>query len=221
MSYGLKVYNGDGQTLIDSNDSGSSLVKTASGTVSGTNFAYPTGVALGDLFFVRLASSGFVGENLYTSGTRTVYSSVSGGKPWIKAEVMAGNVSSHDSGYGLNVFTSAGTAAANLLFSSVPADALDLVAVGAYGDLTGTSLEISINSTAPHYVLIPGSYYFFVAGGSWPLTQSITVKKGYSFVYSGSTLTKITVDTYVNAGGGNIPLAYGDQSYMVVRYRSD
>ena len=221
MAYGLKVYNGDSQTLIDSNDTASSLVKTASGTVSGTNFGYPTGVVLGDLFLVRLASSGFVAENLFSSGTRTIYSSVSGGKPWIKAEVMSGNVSSHDSGYGLNVFTSAGTAAANLLFSSVPADSLDVVTVGSYGDLTGTSLEVSINSTSPHYVLIPGSFYFHYPGGSWPATQPITIKKGYSFTYSGSTLTKISVDTYGNAGGGNFPLSYGNQSYMIVRYRSD
>ena len=125
MSYGLKVFNGDGQTVIDSNDSASSLLKVASGNVTGGNFEYPsdadgTQVGIGDLFFVRLPERGTIAENMLIFGqTRTVYSTVTGAKPWLKASTMAGNVSSHNSGYGLNVFTSAGTAAANLIFSTI------------------------------------------------------------------------------------------------------
>jgi len=223
MSYGLKVFNGDGQTVIDSNDSASSLLKVASGTVSGGNFEYPSGVALGDLFFVRLPSSGSIGENMLVFGqTRTVYSTVTGAKPWLKASTMAGNVSSHNSGYGLNVFTSAGTAAANLIFSSVPGDALDVVAVGSYNSISGTSLEVSINSTAPHYVLIPGTIYYFFPGSSWPANFPITVQLSYIFTYSGSTLSTITVNKYINTGGPvNTPISYGSQSYMIIRLRSD
>jgi len=226
MTYGLKVFNGDGQTVIDSNDSASSLLKVASGSVSGENFEYPsdadgTQVALGDLFFVRLPSSGIIAENLLVSGTRTVYSSVTGAKNWIKASTMAGNVSSHNSGYGLNVFTSAGTAAANLIFSSVPGDALDIVAVGQYNSISGTSIALSINSTAPHYVLIPGSVYYQFGGGGWPANYPVSILNGYTFTYSGSTLSTITVSRSITTGPTPTPLSYGGQSYMIIRLRSD
>ena len=228
MSYGLKVFNGDGQTVIDSNDSASSLLKVASGNVTGGNFEYPsdadgTQVGIGDLFFVRLPESGTIAENMLIFGqTRTVYSTVTGAKPWLKASTMAGNVSSHNSGYGLNVFTSAGTAAANLIFSSVPGDALDVVAVGSYNSISGTSLAVSINSTAPHYVLIPGTIYYFYPGGSWPANFPMLVQVSYTFTYSGSTLSSISVNKYINTGGAtNTPISYGNQSYMIVRLRSD
>ena len=222
MTYGLKVFNGDGQTVIDSNDSASSLLKVDSGSVSGGNFEYPSGVALGDLFFVRLPESGTIAENMLVSGTRTVYSTVTGSKNWIKASTMAGNVSSHNSGYGLNVFTSAGTAAANLIFSSVPGDALDIVAVGSYNSISGTSIEVSINSTAPHYVLIPGTIYYFFPGGAWPANFPLLVQLSYVFTYSGSTLSTITVNKYINTGGAtNTPISYESQSYMIIRLRSD
>ena len=228
MSYGLKVFNGDGQTVIDSNDSASSLLKVASGNVTGGNFEYPsdadgTQVGIGDLFFVRLPESGTIAENMLIFGqTRTVYSTVTGAKPWLKASTMAGNLSSHNSGYGLNVFTSAGTAAANLIISSVPGDALDVVAVGSYNSISGTSLAVSINSTAPHYVLIPGTIYYFYPGGSWPANFPMLVQVSYTFTYSGSTLSSISVNKYINTGGAtNTPISYGNQSYMIVRLRSD
>jgi len=223
MTYGLKVFNGDNQTVIDSRDSASSLLKVASGNVTGGNFAYPSGVAVGDLFFVRLPSSGTIAENMLIFGnSRTVYSTVTGSKPWIKASTMAGNVSNHESGYGLNVFTSAGTAASNLIFSTIPGEALDVIAVGSYNSISGTSLQVSINSTAPHYVLIPGTIYYFYPGGSWPANFPMLVQVSYTFTYSGSTLSSISVNKYINTGGAsNTPISYGNQSYMIIRLRSD
>tara|TARA_Y100001938_G_scaffold150778_1_gene243400 strand:- start:8287 stop:8958 length:672 start_codon:yes stop_codon:yes gene_type:complete len=223
MTYGLVVLNGDNQTVIDSRDSASSLLKVNSGSVSGGNFEYPSEVDVGDLFFVRLPSSGTVAENMLVFGqTRTVYSTVTGSKDWIKASTMAGNVSSHNSGYGLNVFTSAGTAASNLIFSSVPGDALDIVAVGSYNSISGSSVVLSINSTAPHYVLIPGTVYYNYPGGAWPANFPLLVNVSYDFSYSGSTLSTITVNRYIFTGGAsNTPISYGNQSYMIIRLRSD
>tara|TARA_B100000131_G_scaffold315962_2_gene355286 strand:+ start:1344 stop:2018 length:675 start_codon:yes stop_codon:yes gene_type:complete len=224
MTYGLKVLNGNNRYLINSDENFSTIVKTSSGTVTGTSFNYPSGVVFGDLFFVRLPSTGFVAENLFTSGTRSVYSTVSTGKNWLKAEVMAGNVSGHTSGYGLNVFNTSGEGASNLLFSSVPGDSLDVVAVGTYGSIGAgvTSKTYTINSSEPHYVLIPGSYYFAWAGASSPVyVPSGVVKKGYTFNYTSTYLNTIVIETNFSLGGASPQsLSYGDQSYMIVRLRS-
>ena len=44
MTYGLKVLNGNDRYLINSDENFSTIVKTSSGTETGTSFNYPSGV---------------------------------------------------------------------------------------------------------------------------------------------------------------------------------
>ena len=204
--------------IINSTDGYSTLIRTASGAVSGTSFAYPSGTSSGDLFLVHLPASGFVAQNTTFSGSSdTIYSSYSSAKNWIKAaSTSTSTVSGYASGYGIRVMNAAGN---DVTFSSETGDALEIVAVGTYGDLgNSTSLSYTINSTTPHYVLIPGSAYNYFS--FWSFTG--TFKMGYQFNYSGSTCTSIEIQRSFLWGTGSTITgsSQGASTYMIVKYRS-
>ena len=218
MSYGIRVKNADGRTILTTEDNFSTLIRGASGAVTGTYFTYPSGTSSSNLFLVHLPASGFVAQQTTFSGaTENIYSSYSGSKNWIKADSSStSTVTNHSSGYGLKVLNTAGN---NVNFSSQTSDALDIVAVGTYGSLgNNLTLSLSVNSTVPHYVLIPGSGYY--AFNVWSFTG--TFKMGYQFNYSGSTCTSIDIHRSFNWGSGSTIVgdSQGAAAYMIVRYRS-
>tara|TARA_B100000427_G_scaffold8259_1_gene7390 strand:- start:493 stop:1149 length:657 start_codon:yes stop_codon:yes gene_type:complete len=218
MAWGMKVLNADNRVILNTTDNLSTLIRTASGAVTGTNFAYPSGTSNADLFLVHLPAAGFVAQNATFSGSSdTIYSSYSSAKNWIKASATnSTTVSGYSSGYGIKIMNAAGD---DVTFSSETGDALEIVAVGTYGDLgNSTSLSYTINSTTPHYVLIPGSAYNYFS--FWSFTG--TFKMGYQFNYSGSTCTSIEIHRSFLWGSGSIITgsSQGASTYMIVKYRS-
>lgn len=224
MSYGLEVFNGDGLTILNSSEGLSTLIKINSNTISSSSsypVNFPTGIDATNLFFVQPTASIFVSEFHFNTVTRQIYRSGTSGLDWIEAGNTQGNFSSgFDTGYGLNVFDGTGTAAADLLFSSNTSQSIDIVAVGAYADLgANTSLQININSSTPHYVLINGSHYgFFNVVGF----GSFENKRGYEYTYAadGTTISNIkiisTQASYLTSG--TVP-AGGDMAYMIIKLR--
>ena len=147
MAYGIKVLNADNRIILNTTDGYSTLIKGASGAVTGTSFAYPSGTSSADLFLVHLPGAGFIAQNTTFSGSSdTIYSSYSSSKNWIKAlPTSTSTVSGYNSGYGIKVLNAAGT---DIEFSSESGSALEIVAVGTYGDLGNSfSLSYTINST--------------------------------------------------------------------------
>ena len=118
--------------------------------------------------------------------------------------------------YGIKVLNAAGT---DIEFSSESGSALEIVAVGTYGDLGNSfSLSYTINSTTPHYVLVPGSGYNYF--NIWGFTG--TFKMGYQYNYSGSTCTSIEIHRSFTWGSGSVIAgsSEGAAAYMIVKYRS-
>ena len=98
----------------------------------------------------------------------------------------------------------------NLIFSSMIGNSADIVSVGSFSDIgSNTSINIAINEAANYYVLMPGSMYYSYGG--------TTIKMGYTFNYSGSTLNSIDVHREQN---GLPYTSGGNQAYMIIRYRS-
>tara|TARA_B100000214_G_scaffold373887_1_gene355237 strand:+ start:1919 stop:2602 length:684 start_codon:yes stop_codon:yes gene_type:complete len=226
MSYGLKVFNGDGLTILDSSEGLSTFIKTNSNTIgSATSYPvnFPTGIDVTDLFFVRPTSNIFVSEFVF-GGTRKIYRSGTSALDWLEADNTQGNFSSgFDTGYGLNVFDGTGTAASDLLFSSNTAQSLDIVSVGSYSDLgSNTELQININSSTPHYVLLNGSLF-----GSASITGylgsggTIERKRGYEYYYSsGTNLSYIKIiSTFAYPGSAGLQPGGGQMAYMIVKLR--
>ena len=86
----------------------------------------------------------------------------------------------------------------------------DIVSVGSFSDIgSNTCINIAINEAANYYVLMPGSLYYSYSG--------TTIKMGYKFNYSGTTLNSIDV---LREQNGLPYTAGGNQAYMIVRYRS-
>ena len=216
--WGIRVKNADGRTILTTEDDFSTLINGASGAVTGTTFNYPTNTSSADLFLMHLPAAGFIAHQPTFSGvTESIYSDYSSSKNWIKAVTSTtSTVTNHSSGYGLKVRNAAGN---NINFSSQTSDALEIVAVGTYGDLgNNLTLSLSVNSTTPHYVLIPGSgYYSF---NVWGFTG--TFKMGYQFNYSGATCTSIDIHRSFTWGSGSTIVgdSQGAASYMIVKYRS-
>ena len=98
----------------------------------------------------------------------------------------------------------------NVIFSSMIGNSADVVSVGSFSDIgSNTSINIAINEAANYYVLMPGSMYYSYGG--------TTIKMGYTFNYSGSTLNSIDVHREQN---GLPYTSGGNQAYMIIRYRS-
>jgi len=222
-TYGLKVYNGDNQVILDSDEGFATFIKTGGGTL-GTNTGnlidWPSGITVSDLFFMRLPGSGFVSNNFLAdgTGTRQVYTNYTASQQWLEAARTTSNVSGFAGGYGLNVFDGSGVAESNLLFTTNATTALDIVTVGTYEDLVtenNTIKTISINSTEPHYVLINGSFRLYLDIYS---VGQFEVRNGYQFNYSGTTLTSIDIESRL-VGTYTTPIG-GDTSYMIVKLRS-
>ena len=222
-TYGLKIYNGDNQVILDSDEGFATFIKTGGGTLgtnTGTEIDWPSGITVSDLFFIKLPGSGFVANNFEASGsgTRQVYTTYTDSQQWLEADRTTSNVGTgFDDGYGLNVFDGSGVAESNLLFTTNATTALDIVTVGTYEELltaNNTIKTISINSTEPHYVLMNGSFRLHLDIYS---VGQFEIKNGYQFNYSGTTLTSIDIESRVvgtNAAVG------GDTSYMIVKLRS-
>jgi hypothetical protein len=230
--YGLKVYNGSNRLILDSTEGFATFIKTGGGTlgtVTSNAVDYPSGITIGDLFFVRLPGNGFIAEKYYSgSGTRQLHTTYTGSQQWIKADKTTSNVSSHTDGYGLNVFDGTGTAESDLLFSTNATTALDIAAVGGWNFSSG---EIEVEYDCPdqwsqtdHYVLINGSLHsesiISIFGGNYP----ITVDMGYEFNYDNNALDNIKMKAYIYTEGlGTEPIpavASALTTYMIVRLRS-
>ena len=98
----------------------------------------------------------------------------------------------------------------NVIFSSMIGNSADIVSVGSFSDIgSNTSINITINEAANYYVLMPGSLYYSYSG--------TTIKMGYKFNYSGTTLNSIDV---LREQNGLPYTAGGNQAYMIIRYRS-
>ena len=227
MSYGLKVFNGDGLTILDSSEGLSTFIKVDSNTISSTSsypVNFPTGIDVTDLLFVQPEANIFVSESYYNGSQRQIYRSGTSTLNWIQADNTQGNFSSgFDTGYGLNVFDGTGTAASDLLFSSNTSQSIDIVAVGAYADLgSNTELQININSNEAHYVLINGSHFgsFTAAPGS-PYAQSFLYQRGYEYYYSsGNNLSYIKiVSKTANPFTSGVAPGGGDMAYMIIKLR--
>ena len=95
MSYGLKVFNGDGLVILDSSEGFSTFIKTNTGTItSGAGTVnFPTGIDVTDLFFVRPTSNIFIAESAI-SGSRQIYRSGTSVLDWFEADNTLGNFSS-------------------------------------------------------------------------------------------------------------------------------
>lgn len=222
MSYGLQVFNGDGLTILDSTEGKSTFIKVDNGNIAsgigGVN--YPTGKDSTDLIFVHPTNSAFVAM---TSTTTQIYRGSTTPLKWIEAADTQGSFSSgFDTGYGLNVFDGTGTAASDLLFSSNTSQSIDIVAVGSYSDLgNNTELQININSSTEHYVLLNGSLFgqstiigFLGSGGT------LRRMRGYEYSYSGSTLSYIKIISTASTPGSGFVLPGGGQmAYMIIKLR--
>jgi hypothetical protein len=224
-TYGLKVYNGDNQVILDSDEGFATFIKTGGGTLgtnTGTLIDWPSSIYISDLFFVRLPGSGFVANNFiaeYVNETRQIYTTYTASQQWLEAARTTSNVSGFADGYGLNVFDGSGVAESNLLFTTNTPTALDIVEVGTYDELliaNNTSKNITINSTEPHYVLMNGTFRLHLdiyAVGQFEL------KNGYQFNYSGTTLNSIDIESKLIMPGYT-PVIGGDATYMIIKLRS-
>jgi len=231
--YGLKVYNGSNKLILDSAEALPTFISVASGTlgtVTNNLVDYPGSITIGDLFFVRLPGSGFIAENYYSgSGTRKIYTTYTSSQQWIKLDKTTSNVSSHTSGYGLNVFDATGGAtpdASDLLFSTNTTTSVDIAAIGSWSDMEDDNLT-EVVYTCPaqwsqtnHYVLLNGTFYTTgstqnpLGGGD----ITYTVKMGYEFNYSNNTLTNIKIQG--EASGAALDTGGVTNTYMIVRLRS-
>ena len=228
-TYGLKVTNANNQTIIDSDEGLPHFIEVDSTTINGGNnyeVDFPTNFEFNKLIFARPTSSCDILEAGNTGGTRGFYRSVpSAVIQLIKADVTTSNVSNFADGYGLNVFDGGGVAQSNLLFSTNTGSALDIRSVGNYSDLTQEhTINVIIDSTAPHYVLLPGSFRYYYSrtyGGPWG-GSSITIEtlRGYKFNYTGTHLDSIDILNKITYNGAPSPLSYGGGAYMIIKLRS-
>jgi len=218
MAYGIKVLNADARVILDSTEDLGSIVKGSTGTVSGNSVNYPSGQG-SNLFFMNVPTpGGTVAENMLLSGgTRSIYSSNSGAKPWFEGvATTTSSVPGYGSGYGMNVYDP--TNGSGLNFSSQTSDACEIVAVGRYSDLgSNTTMVFTINSTSQYYVLVPGSIYY--SFNIWNFTGVMNM--GYKFNYSGSTCTSIEVQKSFQWGSGTTTTSTieGSTSFMIVKLR--
>jgi len=216
-NYGMRLRNGSGVFIVDSSEEFGHFHLLASGTLSsGSTSAWPSGVVWGDLWFVRLTGSGWVGDKATTgfgATTRYIYSTHTGSKPWVKVGNIKGNITGADlyGDYGLNIFDdSAQNSVDTVVFSSMVQQGIDIISVGQFDDIgSNTSINIPINDAGNIYVLIPGSLYH--AFGT-------DVQMGYQYNYSGSTVTSIDVTR--RRGSSPYHTNYGNQAYMIVKIRS-
>lgn len=202
MAYGVKVTNVDGRVILDSSENRPMLIKTRNGTTSvGTNsFASLTSspaLSFNDLLFVRRTASGKVAEDGSLSGTsRGIYASAGGSLEWLEVKAInASGITGFNSGYGLNVFDGAGTATTNLLFTTAAANSMEIVSIGTF-EMPGSSYYKDVpivSGTVPHFILITGTWRFHLVLSQTDVTSAtnLEVFRGYEYIYTGSTLTKI------------------------------
>lgn len=233
-TYGLRVTNNNEQIIIDSDEGFPHFIEVDSTTIVSGNdneVDFPTGFEFNKLIFARPTESCMIMEAGNTGGARAFYRSVSSSPiQLIRADVTSGNVADHDDGYGLNVFDgSAAASASTLVFSTNTSSSLDIRSVGDYNDIAPNhTINVIINSTAPHYVLLPGSYtYTYNEAWSGPFGGAsfyIEQQRGYQFNYTGNHLDSIDILNKIMSTGGGIltttPLGYGGGAYMIVELRS-
>ena len=225
MAYGLEVRNNNNQIILDSSEGLPTFIKVANGTTgtTGTNFNFPSGITPSNLLFMHVPGTGEVSEAFrFGTDTRQIRTTYTASKDWIKVDVSTSNVSGFGSGYGLNVFDGTGVAAADLLFSTNTASAIDIVNVGTWNDLLPSTTERIVPITDPsskHYVLINGSHYGIFLLGALQYAYNNLTYNGYKFTYSGSTLDSISIiSRYVTFYGTSTK--GGGEAYMIVKERS-
>jgi len=229
-TYGLKVKNTANQVIIDSDEGLAHLIEVDSTTINGGNnyeVTYPTNFEFNKLVFARATSSCMLFESGNTGGDRGFYRSVPAAVvQLIRVEATTSNVSNFDSGYGLNVFDGTDEAsAATLVFSTNVSSSLDIKSIGTYSAMTQNhTTNVIIDSTDPHYVLLPGSFrYYWSQTYSGPFGgASITIEtnRGYKFNYTGNHLDSIDVFNKFIYNGSPAPLSYGGGAFMIVKLRS-
>ena len=235
MAYGIKVTNVDGRVILDSSENRPMLIKTRNGTASvGTttfaSLASSPAITFNDMLFVRRTANGALAEDGSLTGAgRGIYASSGGSLTWLEAKALnASAVSNHTSGYGLNVFDDSGnTAAANLLFTTTAANSLEVVSIGTF-EMPGSTYFKDvpiIDGTVPHYVLLTGTFRYLLVLPQTDVTPATNqeVLRGYEYIYSGSTLTKIRL---WNASINHLanPTTYfgldNQVAYVIVKLRS-
>jgi len=203
MAYGIKVTNVDGRVILDSSENRPMLIKTRNGTASvGTttfaSLASSPAITFNDMLFVRRTANGVLAEDGSLTGAgRGIYASSGGSLTWLEAKALnVSAVSNHTSGYGLNVFDDSGnTAAANLLFTTAAGNSLEVVSIGTF-EMPGSTYfkDVPIvDGTVPHYVLLTGTFRYLLVLSQTQVNPAFNqeVLRGYEYIYSGSTLTKI------------------------------
>jgi len=229
-TYGFKSFNADNQVTFDSDEGHAHFIKVATTTLSSPGGAdYPSGFEFNTLLFGRPTTTSVIGESGYSTPNRQFFTSATTPVELLKADISTSNVSNFATGYGLNIFDGTGTAEADLLFSSNTDTALDIITVGEFSSIGAgssniTSINVPINSTAPHYVLIPGSYrYIFTTSITAPGFSGANVEehqRAYKFNYTSGTLNSIDILNKKIFNGVASPLSYGGASYMIVKLRS-
>ena len=202
MAYGIKVTNVDGRVILDSSENRPMLIKTRNGTASvGTttfaSLASSPAITFNDMLFVRRTANGVLAEDGSLTGTgRGIYASSGGSLTWLEAKaISASGITGFNSGYGLNVFDGVGTATTNLLFTTAAANSLEVVSIGTF-EMPGSTYfkDVPIvDGTVPHYVLLTGTWRFLLVLPKTQVNSAFNqeVLRGYEYIYSGSTLTKI------------------------------
>ena len=234
MAYGVKVTNVDGRVILDSSEDRPMLIKTRNGTTSvGTNsFASLTSspaLSFNDLLFVRRTASGKIAEDGSVSGTsRGIYASSGGSLQWLEVKALSASaITGFNSGYGLNVYDGGGTALSNLMFTTAASNSIEVVSVGTF-EMPGTTYYKDVpivDGTAPHYILITGTWRFHLVLPKTFVTSAINqeVFRGYEYIYTGSTLTKIRLWNASTNYRATPVSNYGLDSqtaYMIVKLRS-
>ena len=235
MTYGIKITNVDNRVVLDSSENRPILIKTRNGTTSvGTNsFASLTSspaLSFNDMIFARRTASGKIAEDGSLSGTsRGIYASSGGSLEWLEAKAInASGITGFNSGYGLNIFDGAGTATSNLLFTTAAANSMEIVSIGTF-EMPGSSYYKDVPivaGTVPHFILITGTWRFHLVLTYEPGITSATnleVFRGYEYIYTGTTLTKIRLWNSVTNNLANPISNFGFDSqvgYVIAKLRS-
>jgi len=223
MTYGIRVKNSSGKTIIDSTEGGAFLFCNSHGTAvassgSGTLNQNPFPVANysgGNLIIARpnLTASNYENTryriSIQTNGSwgrsgNGFPTGTQGGIVWreLLSQKQAGLT---PSSYGMVVYDGAGTASSNILFSATDlAVTAELVAIGTF---TGTTIRRRTNnSIAQYYTGVPmteddkSRYYVLVNGTNSDKTTSARRQISLEFDYASNEIRAINYSRPTGTG---------------------
>ena len=234
MAYGIKVLNTSNRVILDSSENSPILIKVRNGTASvGTtsfaSLASSPAISFNDMIFARRTASGKIAEDGSLYGTtRGIYASSGGSLQWLEVKALSASaITGFNSGYGLNVYDGGGTALSNLMFTTAASNSIEVVSVGTF-EMPGTTYYKDVpivDGTAPHYILITGTWRFHLVLPQTFVTPATNqeVFRGYEYIYTGSTLTKIRLWNSVTNNLANPISNFGFDSqvgYVIAKLRS-